>query len=152
MLEIIKNILFKEKYNYVPPCPRCKSYHTGYIMDAQTTQNNERIKVKRMQHGEIVQIYSHYNIDYNLFCEKCGLQWQGEIIRKYVTEEEIEMEKERRGITEDYIYDRNFTKQNIRKRVKRIYREEKRKNIDPSDHPNNKKTKKKNEKNVKIKK
>ena len=146
---ILDKLLFKQKYNYVPPCPRCHSFRTGYVIEGQHTERNEQIKVKRMEMGEIVHVHAFLSDDHNLFCENCGLNWQGEIEKKYLTLEEIDKEKEKRGIDEEYIFDRNFTKMNIRNLAKRVYKEEKRK-AQGKESNKNKKTKKCN-KNVKIK-
>lgn len=145
----IKSILYdmfcKYSYNYVPPCPRCKSLRTGYVIEGQHTENNEKIKLERLQMGEIVNLHAYVSDSNNLFCESCGIMWTGEIIKKRLTKEEIEIEKANRGITEDYIFERNFTKKNMKNFKKQMYQTKE------DDKPVEKQKDKKNNVKVKVK-
>ena len=156
LINIVKKYLFTESYNFVPRCPRCNSWQTGYIIEGHRNETNEQIKLDRMQHGEIVHIHEFVSSANNLFCEKCNAEWCGEIIKKRLTQEEIEQEKSRRGISDEYIFERNFTKKNLKKFKTHI------KPCDENEEPGitkvkskkNNKTKDntKSEKSVKIKK
>lgn len=75
---------------------------------------NTKEKVDRMKKGEIVRIPT-MGIDHtnNLFCEKCGLEWMGNVEKRRLTREEMEEQRFLRGITDEYIYNRNITKENL---------------------------------------
>lgn len=111
---ILYNMLYTQRYIYVPPCPKCKSKSTGYYIDGLHNESNETIKIKRMKMGELVRIRTiGLDNECNLFCEKCGLEWCGEPITKRLTKEEREEQRQLRGITDEFIYYRNITKENI---------------------------------------
>lgn len=142
IIQLIKYYLSTQKYCYVPPCPRCHSKKTGYIIADVRNETTEQYKLRKLQNGELVQIHASL-YDHNLFCENCGAEWTGEYEIKRLTDEEIEEQKQIRGITEEYIFNHNFTRKNIKKFKTHIPVEEKETKT---------KTKKISEQNVKIKK
>lgn len=114
--QIISNIFCKNKYNYVCDCPRCGSSQTGYVINdiGVVNYNVESEKLKKLLNGEIVEVHSFVSDENTLFCLHCGLNWSGRPKVIYLNEEEIEKEKKRRGIDEEFINKRNISKDNLR--------------------------------------
>lgn len=123
--QIIDRLFVKKKYHYVKPCPHCESLKTGFVINNSDVYNFdiEKSKLLHLLCGELVEIHSFIQEGDMLFCSDCGLNWAGRPEIKYLTIDEIEKEKEIRGITEEYIYEHNFTPQHlkiIRKETKKI--------------------------------
>lgn len=97
---------------YVPPCPHCGSKKTGYIINSfDVFQNNLDVeKIKRLLNGELVELNKFVSDENILFCADCEIQWSGIPEIRYLDNQEIEEEKEKRGITDEYIYLRNNTR------------------------------------------
>lgn len=87
--------------------------------------------------GEIVEVHKFSNDNNTLFCLDCGINWTGKPEIKYLTDEEIKKEKEKRGIDDKFINDRDITHKNLKLLQKAKKKEEK--------------AKKKAAKNVKVK-
>ena len=101
LTKLLKDI-FGSKYKYVPPCPRCGSLRTGYYLQVSTPYV-DKIYIKHANRGEIVRcIDSLYILDYNAFCEDCGIEWNANIEYKPLTPELIDEEKKNRGISSEY--------------------------------------------------
>ena len=114
--QIVENLFIKKKYNYVKPCPRCGSVKTGFIINNRDVYNFdvEKSKLLHLLCGELVEIHSFIQEDDMLFCADCGINWAGRPEVKRLTIEEIEKEKEARGITEEYIYEHNLTPKHLK--------------------------------------
>lgn len=128
-MNLITKLFTKTKYNYIPPCPRCNSPKTGYVINNSDVinLNLERQKLDRLLNGEIVEIHSFMDSENILFCDNCGLEWSGVPEVKYLTDEEIDAEKNKRGISDEYIMQRNFTMQGLIYLKRKMHQEEKRK-------------------------
>lgn len=114
--QIIENLFIKKKYHYVKPCPHCGSVKTGFIINNRDVYNFdvEKSKLLHLLCGELVEIHSFIQEEDMLFCSDCGLNWAGRPEIKRLTIEEIEKQKEARGITEEYLYENNFTPQHLK--------------------------------------
>lgn len=128
-MNIFAKLFTKTKYNYVPPCPRCNNPKTGYVINNKDVinLNLERQKLDKLLNGEIVEIHSFMDSENILFCSNCGLEWNGIPEIKYLTDEEIDEEKKKRGIDDDFIMERNFTMKGLIYLKRRMHQEEKRK-------------------------
>lgn len=105
-------------YYYVPPCPSCNSRKTGrYIKDSRFDREYaERMSYK---HGEIVKFAFTEPLK-NVFCCTCGYTWGYTVRAKFLTDQELEEEKEARGTAEHYAeMDEARREQYERKRKKR---------------------------------
>lgn len=155
--EIFKNLFLKSRYMYVPPCPRCGSKKTGYIINSfdMIQQDLDTEKIRRLLNGELVELNKFVSDEKTLFCNECLIQWRGEPTVRYLTYEEVEKEKEERGITEEYIYLRNNTRGGralMRAYIKQKRKEEKKqRKKQKSNEPKIKTASSKKEK-IKIKK
>ena len=94
----------KVKYTYVPPCPRCGSVHTGrYIFQSVSFTSIADAERKALERGELVRIAGVplSEMDVNLFCNDCGIEWMGKTTELRLDKEEIEQIKKRERITEE---------------------------------------------------
>lgn len=89
---------FKKIYHYVAPCRRCESPATGYYIFGDI--DRERELIKAYKNGEYIST-KVVNDGLNCFCTSCGVQWHGIIETKFLTKEEIEEQKQIRGISLD---------------------------------------------------
>lgn len=111
---------FFRKYHYVPPCPKCGSLRTGRFFYVSTTyQKIERIIAENMRYGELSKIELGFGneLEHNAYCEDCGIQWYANIQELPLTDERIQQEMKKRGITEKDIKNiRDCRKINKRKK------------------------------------
>ncbi len=97
----IKN-LFKPRYHFVPPCPRCGSYHTGRYVKTSDPKV-DKLYISKANKGELVKGVNPYiPLEYNAYCEECGSEWNAVIENRIRTPEMVLIEKQRRGISEDF--------------------------------------------------
>ena len=108
--------LFKKRYYYVPPCPKCQARNTGrYLQLSVKGKDIDRVTASHLLKGEIVSVIPVlYDTRYeNAFCENCGCEWRANITVKYLSKQEIEQERIDRGITkEKYISTKDLHKNN----------------------------------------
>lgn len=92
------------RYFDIPPCPRCHSPKTGYYIECATIPPN-RLLASFLKKGEIVRPMIDKRLSsYTLcFCSECNARWEAIIKSKYITSEELEKQKEKRGISEKSI-------------------------------------------------
>lgn len=110
----------KVKYTYVPPCPRCGSVHTGrYISQAIMMGSLIDTEKQALKKGELVRISGVplSEMEVNLFCDDCGVEWMGKTTTLWLDKKEIEEIKARENITED---DFNRFKKNKKSSLKRF--------------------------------
>ena len=86
-------------YNYVEPCRRCGSFETGYYIYSNTDDANS-LMYNALKKGELVRVRMGLRDSSlpSLFCDECGVEWNGQIIRKRLNNEELLQEFENRGI------------------------------------------------------
>lgn len=94
-------------YYYVNECPRCKSPSTGYFVydPGGNFLNDTTREAKALKNGEIQSIrHKCRTPDSSLcFCMNCGIEWKEKPQIRFFTKKEIEMEKNRRGISQEAI-------------------------------------------------
>ena len=82
----------------VRDCPYCKSPRTGRLV-YYNGKYPERIIREHLEYGEIVRP-SALMPALNCFCENCGVEWEEYLEPVKMTEEEIELLKEHKEITD----------------------------------------------------
>ncbi len=93
----------KIRYTYVPPCPRCGSANTGrYIHQEITLWSFADAERKALDRGELVRVSSlpSSQMEANLFCADCGVEWMGSTRTLKLTRDEIDGIKTKKEITE----------------------------------------------------
>ena len=127
------DFLFKKKYAYVRPCPRCGSAKTGHVVRYMQRDSLREI-YSRLLNGELVETSSETRPEQNLFCGNCGCRWSGDIEIKYLTAEEVEQQKKIRGITKEMIetFDIPEMSRIERKITAYIFKRKALKNLDPN--------------------
>lgn len=88
----------KKKYVYVPPCPKCGSFKTGFYV-LGINPNQREIK-RHLKNGEYID-FSFDVSDTNCFCIDCGISWFTPLKIKYLDKQELEEEKKKREINEN---------------------------------------------------
>ena len=127
------DFLFKKKYTYVRPCPRCGNAKTGHVV-CYMQRDSLRMIYNSLLNGELIETSSEARPEQNLFCSNCGCRWSGDVEIKYLTVEEIEQQKKLRGITKEMIETFNIPEMSRLERKIRAYIFKKKalKNLDPN--------------------
>ena len=119
-------ISFFRKYHYVPPCPRCGSLKTGrFCYVTNTAFGVEKLVADNLKNGELSKVELGFGdeLEYNAYCEDCGIRWMAKIEELKLTEERIAKESANRGISREmYTNMRDFKK--IKKKEKRKEKKE----------------------------
>lgn len=120
----MKKIKLKKPHYYVPPCPECGSFCTGRYMRRPVTEA-WYVEEKSLKNAEIVRFVSKEPVK-NCFCVDCGHEWGKTIILSFVTDEELEEERKKRGTVEAYeeIHEENREMLDKKRRnpVRRVFR------------------------------
>ena len=95
-----KKIVIKKPHYYVPPCPECGSYCTGRYIRHPVVES-WYVEEKSLKNAEIVRFVAKEPV-LNCFCVDCGHEWGKTITLTFITEEEMEEERERRGTKEAF--------------------------------------------------
>lgn len=128
----------KRKYSYVVNCPRCNSPSTGFILSLPSKKAAENAIYKGLLNGEIIDPIINFLGEIperNLFCTKCGARWSGEVQTKFITKDEIEEEKDKRGIDFSLIqsYYDNAINNRMAKKINKMINKRKNKHIVKKD-------------------
>lgn len=94
---MLKNILKKRIYYYVPKCPECGSRVTGRFIK-RPKYESDAIYTERecLKHGELI-TFTEDNLVNNCYCEECGFQWAHHVEGLLISIERIQEEKKARG-------------------------------------------------------
>lgn len=110
--KIFKSI--KKPYKYVPPCPMCGSCETGrFIKPSSSQEIDEKILCEALAGGELVEITPVHDKKINAFCMTCNFEWRAYIEDKWLTDDEIEIERKKRNTN---LYLRSRRNEQIRRR------------------------------------
>ena len=112
----MKKLMLKKPHYYVPPCPECGSFCTGRYIRHPIVEA-WYVEEKSLKNAEIVRFVAKEPIK-NCFCVDCGYEWGKMIQLSFVTEEELEEERKRRGTEEAYLELREINKGMLRKKQK----------------------------------
>ena len=112
---------FTQTYQYVPPCPRCKSKKTGYYIYVFTFRNTQKEYIKHLENGELVQfiVGFHELDDPNAYCADCGTRWVANIEERPKTMESMKEEYKNRGISLKEIKNLKNQKQILKERKRK---------------------------------
>ena len=97
---------FFRKYHYVPPCPRCGSLKTGrFFYVTNTAFGVEKTIADNLKYGELVRVVTGFGdeLEYNAYCEDCGIKWMAKIEECKLTDERIAQECKDRGISKEIL-------------------------------------------------
>ncbi len=90
-------------YQYVPPCPRCKSRRTGrYTKMPALLKDREYKERESLKNGEIIRFCAKLPYK-NLFCVNCDNTWHGLVEQKMLSRSEIQQEVDARETYEAYM-------------------------------------------------
>ena len=111
---------FFRKYHYVPPCPKCGSYKTGRFIYINNQIDVEKIIANNLKKGELSQVQLGFGdeLEYNAYCEDCGIRWMAKIEELPLTEERIKTEAKKRQITKTAYHNMANYKKNRKKKLK----------------------------------
>lgn len=90
----------KKIYNFVPMCPNCASRRTGHYV-REPFRYKDYMMLGTLKSGEVIEFRKKEPVK-NAFCMECGHEWATNIPVRYLTDEEIEMERAIRGTDELY--------------------------------------------------
>lgn len=92
--------LIKKPYYYVPACPCCNSFATGYYVKENSIDPsfNER---EGLKNGELLIAVKEVPNE-NAFCLDCGFSWHQVLKAKFLSLAEIEEQKQLRKTAEFY--------------------------------------------------
>lgn len=66
-------------YEYIPPCPVCRSRQTGrYVKTPYTPQDRDYTMEQSLLNGELIRFAKNVPVN-NAFCEECGHEWEQKI-------------------------------------------------------------------------
>lgn len=94
-------------YYYVSECPRCGSASTGYFLydPGGNFLDDTKREAKALKNGEIQSIRHEFRTlnSPSCFCMNCRIEWRERPKTLLLSKNEIEKEKQRRGITDGSI-------------------------------------------------
>lgn len=94
-------------YYHVNECPRCGSTSTGYFIydPGGNFLDDTRREAKALKNGEIQSIRHEFRTpdSPSCFCMNCRIEWKEKPKTLLVSKDDIEREKQRRGITDGSI-------------------------------------------------
>ena len=138
-MELIKKLksILKKRHTYVnvPDCPFCGSKKTGYyIYQSNSAKSIPFETAKHLLKGEYV-CFSQMTQTADspdFYCQSCGTEWNGDVSISFVSKEDMENERKKRGITDDLINkyincksDYKREKRRIKKQIKKANRKQK---------------------------
>lgn len=96
----MKKIKMKYPYYYVPECPECGSKCTGRYV-RKPLKEAIYVEESSLKNGEIIRFTSGFVQD-RAFCVDCGFEWSHHVLIRFLTREELDLEKRERGTDEAY--------------------------------------------------
>jgi len=95
----IPNIFDMYPYYNVPPCPACGSPITGRYVRQIAKEDDKRLVMDGLKHGEIIKTSLHGCRD-RCFCLECMHEWEEHVSLSFVSRAQLAEEREKRHIME----------------------------------------------------
>lgn len=92
--------IIKVPYYYVPPCPECRSPRTGRFMKFHSSVNDKYSSKMSLKNGELINFTNRVDPNRQFFCLDCGCEWSEYSSIRWLTLEELDEEKKKRGTDE----------------------------------------------------
>ena len=95
--------IIRHVYYYVPPCPSCNSRTTGRFVKSHKENTTSWQINESLKHGELIKPVEIVP-KANCFCRNCGFEWPDYIETRFITTDEMNIEKQER-FTNDILND-----------------------------------------------